>query len=436
MTDERERMADERERMANEREREADVRESTADARDRMADDRERLANERGTAASARADPEHAAALEQLDELAANRRTNTEQRSRQADRAARSADAAVDHTPGDADWVAERREFVADDRQEQADARQVLADERELLADHRDRHLDYVASKVGTGPAPGQSAEPSASGEQALRDEAAAARDAAALARRIADRDRAASGDAHPLAAEFVKMARSLLQADTAELAMTDVVEAAVRFVNGCDAASFSAYVEDVATTLASTGPVALEVDAAQYQAAEGPCLQAIQTLQLVISADLAHEDRWPAFIAVAPTGVRSVLSSPVSDQRPAATNFGSLNSYGLHANAFDDEDADTAILLTAHLGVLLQLAHTAAEASERAAQLSDAVASRDVIGQAKGILMERERLTAAQAFDVLRSASQRLNRKLRDVADQLATSGEITSRSSREVSP
>jgi AmiR/NasT family two-component response regulator len=97
-----------------------------------------------------------------------------------------------------------------------------------------------------------------------------------------------------------------------------------------------------------------------------------------------------------------------------------------VHANAFDGEDADTAILLTAHLGVLLSLASMTAEANTRALQLADAVSSRDVIGQAKGILMERERLTAGQAFDVLRAASQRLNRKLRDVAEHLATSGEL----------
>ena len=118
-------------------------------------------------------------------------------------------------------------------------------------------------------------------------------------------------------------------------------------------------------------------------------------------------------------------MSAPVSEDPAAGHSFGSLNNYSLYTNAFDSEDADTAILLTAHLGVLLQLATIARESTDRSAQLSDAVASRDVIGQAKGILMERERLTAAQAFDVLRAASQRLNRKLRDVADDLASSGE-----------
>ena len=259
----------------------------------------------------------------------------------------------------------------------------------------------------------------------ASREQAVAARAAAALARQVADGDRAAIGGVNPLAAEFVNMTRSLLQSETVELAMQDVVHAAVRFVNGCDAASFSAYADNVVTTLASTGPIADEADAEQYRAFDGPCLQAIQTMQLVIAADLTSDQRWPKFVRAA-TNVRSVISAPVSNERPTGAEPGSLNNYSMQANAFTSEDADTAILLTAHLGVLLRLAVMTFEANTLVNQLTEAVTTRDVIGQAKGILMERERLTAGQAFDVLRAASQRLNRKLRDVADQLATSGEI----------
>ena len=153
--------------------------------------------------------------------------------------------------------------------------------------------------------------------------------------------------------------------------------------------------------------------------------------MQLVIAADLTSDQRWPKFVRAA-TNVRSVISAPVSNERPTGAEPGSLNNYSLQANAFTSEDADTAILLTAHLGVLLRLAVMTSEANNRVNQLTEAVTSRDVIGQAKGILMERERLTAGQAFDVLRGASQRLNRKLRDVADQLATSGEIATETSR----
>jgi GAF domain-containing protein len=221
-------------------------------------------------------------------------------------------------------------------------------------------------------------------------------------------------------------MGKSLLHADTIELAMADVVNAAVQFVNGCDSASFAALVGDVVTTVASTGLAADELDQAQYETAEGPCLQAIRTLELVICDDLSRDDRWPAFVAAARGSARSAMATPVADDLRPDSPFGSLNSYAQQAFAFHGEDVDTAMLLTAHLGVLLCLARTTSESTDRAVQLAEAVNTRDVIGQAKGILMERHRLTAAQAFDLLRTASQRLNRKLRDVADDLATSGEV----------
>ena len=407
--------------MKDDRELRADERESTADEREDIADERDRLADDRGHAELAAADPGYVGSFVELyDQRAVDRSADAVQRRHRAERAERTADSAAGRVAGNGDWVAERREFVADDRQAQADVRQDLADETELRADRREEQ----ANQVGVGA----TASTIAAGH-ASRAEAATARDAAALARRIADRDRAGDGSAHPLAAEFVKMARSLLQAETADLAMADVVDAAVRFVNGCDAASFSAYVDDIVTTLASTSLVADELDAAQIRTSEGPCLQAIRTLQLVISADLAQDERWPTFAAIAPQEIKSVMSAPVSEDPAAGPSFGSLNNYSEQANAFDGEDADTAILLTAHLGVLLRLASITRESTDRTVQLSDAIESRDVIGQAKGILMERERLTAAQAFDVLRAASQRLNRKLRDVADDLASSGELAAR-------
>ena len=64
-------------------------------------------------------------------------------------------------------------------------------------------------------------------------------------------------------------------------------------------------------------------------------------------------------------------------------------------------------------------------QARLQTAQLKEALESRDVIGQAKGILMERERVTADDAFNMLRRGSQHLNRKLRDLAEEIAATGE-----------
>ena len=97
---------------------------------------------------------------------------------------------------------------------------------------------------------------------------------------------------------------------------------------------------------------------------------------------------------------------------------LGALNLYALTADAFSDEDALVTVLLASHGAVVL-------DASARQASLRAAMESRDVIGQAKGILMERYRISDATAFDRLRTASQNMNRRLRDIAEALAETGE-----------
>src|SRR6185312_11734235 len=277
--------------MAQARGRVADERDRVADDREHLADERQRIANLRDDAADRRANEvdkaDHGADVrpvnDRLDLLAADRADRSAARRRlQAERAQRIAGTAGTRTAEDRQWAADRREFVADDRQEQADARELLADERESIANRRDEYLKTLVGSSGTDRTTEDAYAAAVADAHASREQAVAARAAAALARQVADGDRAAIGGVNPLAAEFVNMTRSLLQSETVDLAMQDVVHAAVRFVNGCDAASFSAYADNVVTTLASTGPIADEADAEQYRAFDGPCLQAIQTMQLV----------------------------------------------------------------------------------------------------------------------------------------------------------
>lgn len=404
-------MVDSRDRLARERDHTADGRDVVADRRD---------AHELPPGL----DPAHLSG-DVVDRLAEIRRTldaNAERRRAHRERAARSSDRAGLGDGHDA-WAEERREFASDDRQEQADHRDALADERDALMDERDAlHATFRRRSTGDRAA----GWVQVSQIEAERDERAAAaqlRLTAAIARQSADAQRAASPGSRPLAAEFVKIGQALLRGDDIEQGMAEVVHAAVQFVNGCDAASFSVLARHVVTTIAATSPLANELDQVQYRTSQGPCLQAIRTLEAVISDDLSHDERWPAFVAEAARSVSSAMATPVLDDRATKTSFGSLNAYGTNTGAFDQDDQDTAVLLTAHLGVLLRLMATAQESSVRAAQLSDAVLSRDVIGQAKGILMARDHITAGEAFDVLRAASQRLNRKLRDVAEGITRS-------------
>jgi hypothetical protein len=112
---------------------------------------------------------------------------------------------------------------------------------------------------------------------------------------------------------------------------------------------------------------------------------------------------------------------------------LGSLNLYARKPEAYDDIDHTKAIIYASHAGIALGAAGVLAESTvsldsemKRSENLEIALTTREVIGQAEGILIERERLTPEQAFDVLRKASQNLNLRLRDLARYVVDTGEV----------
>ncbi|MGH9103155.1 MAG: ANTAR domain-containing protein, partial [Acidimicrobiales bacterium] len=107
---------------------------------------------------------------------------------------------------------------------------------------------------------------------------------------------------------------------------------------------------------------------------------------------------------------------------------LGALNCYGRYPRAFGALDRAKGLLLATLAGLALDQAQVREAEERRAEHLTRAVASRELIGQAQGILMERERVSADQAFDILRRASQHLNLKLADVARDLVATGESPS--------
>jgi GAF domain-containing protein len=171
------------------------------------------------------------------------------------------------------------------------------------------------------------------------------------------------------------------------------------------------------AETPAASAQLVDEVDRAQYAANEGPCLSASRRQQTVHTTDLTSEQRWPTFAARAVTlGIRAILSVPlfvVHEDR------GAVNFYSVDPDAFDDADEKLASLLGTHAGIAM----TARRAQNN---FEIALDSRDLIGQAKGILMERHRINSQQAFDMLVWSSQHRHRKLRDIARNLAETGEL----------
>jgi ANTAR domain/GAF domain len=175
--------------------------------------------------------------------------------------------------------------------------------------------------------------------------------------------------------------------------------------------------------TVACTDPVAAKVDAVQYELGTGPCLHALRAGQVVHIEDTAGKAHWPEFERrAASLGIQSCLALPLPP-RSTGPRIGALNLYARHARAFGEAEAqrarDFAENASGALAVAIRLGSHAALID----QLRSSMASRTVIDQALGIIMAREQCTQARAFDILRSASQHRNVKLRDIAGAIVTS-------------
>ncbi|MGD9990253.1 ANTAR domain-containing protein [Pseudonocardia sp.] len=226
------------------------------------------------------------------------------------------------------------------------------------------------------------------------------------------------------LAGQFVSLAERLLEATTVREVLQRVVDAGRAVVAGADLVSVTMRQPGGGFhTPVETDALATHLDELQYTLDEGPCVEATRTpgLGLVASADLragAEFPRWGP--AAAAAGARSVLAVGLF---PAGRvpRLGALNFYSFAVDGFAAADPDIALVLAAHASTALAATRGATAAELEVAQLKEALASRDVIGQAKGILMERRGIDAAEAFDVLRSASQSLNVKLAQVAQTIA---------------
>ncbi|GLZ47712.1 hypothetical protein Acsp06_38970 [Actinomycetospora sp. NBRC 106375] len=204
------------------------------------------------------------------------------------------------------------------------------------------------------------------------------------------------------------------------------VVDVATRVIADADVVSVTLRRGDHEgyATPAHSDPLAVRLDEVQYDHEEGPCVRALEAggLGVAQSDELGRDEGFPRFgPAAAALGVHSVFAVglfPVGEKRPLR---GALNFYRYPAGGFSHADREAAVLLAAHVSTALAYVTVTEAAELRDVQFTTALESRDIIGQAKGILMERRGLPADQAFDVLRRASQDLNVKLRDVAATLA---------------
>jgi GAF domain-containing protein len=181
------------------------------------------------------------------------------------------------------------------------------------------------------------------------------------------------------------------------------------------------------AWTAAFTGQLALDLDERQYAVGFGPCVDSGVSGTTVHIKDMATEDRWPDYTPGAvELGARSSVSTPLPLLQDLS---GALNVYSLEPDHFTDADLELAKTVASYAATPLVNAIEYTQAVDLAAQLREAMRSRATIEQAKGILMERHKLNEETAFNLLVRVSQEQNRKLRDLADDLVSTGSIERR-------
>lgn len=218
-------------------------------------------------------------------------------------------------------------------------------------------------------------------------------------------------------ARQMSELAREMQADVTADALLRHIAAAAVTEIPGAQHAGITLVTGKDLATAAATSELVRQVDRIQYAIGQGPCLDAARRHETVRCEDLRAETRWPGFAAqAAGLGVLSVLSFQLFVQDE---NLGALNIYATRAGAFSPSSESTGILLASHAALAMTAARTQAD-------LLTAMDTRDLIGQAKGILIERYKITGIEAFGLLVTSSQAVNRKLRDVAEHLVASGEL----------
>jgi GAF domain-containing protein len=190
------------------------------------------------------------------------------------------------------------------------------------------------------------------------------------------------------------------------------------RSITPANYAGITLLVDGVPQTGVFTHPEAPEIDEAQYRSGEGPCMYAFRNQQIYRIDETASDTRWPEFAAAAlGHGIHATLSVPLAAR---GAGIGALNLYAESPGAFTDDHQKAVLVFAQQASIALANAQVYWDARELSENLSEAIKTREVISQAVGILMVTSRRTPDDAFQILASASQRENRKVRDIAAEI----------------
>jgi GAF domain-containing protein len=217
----------------------------------------------------------------------------------------------------------------------------------------------------------------------------------------------------------FEVLARALHGKEARLQPTLDAIVATARALSPGQDAGLIVLVRGELVPQSATGQAPLRLDLLQQRVKSGPCIEAASEQTVIRIDDMQEEGRWPEYLAEAQRyGVRSQLCVPLWVHERC---LGTLSLYGKQPSAFTRHDERTTILFAT-------LAALALAEAQRTEQLREALSNRDLIGQAKGILMERGSVNADSAFRRLTQASQDTNTKLITVARHLVETGELLS--------
>ncbi len=216
----------------------------------------------------------------------------------------------------------------------------------------------------------------------------------------------------HELAQRMAELARSVAAPRDIDDVLKGVTSTVIELLPGADTSGVLLVSKGgTFESLSGTSELIYEVDRLQEKHNAGPCVEAATNELIVRTDDFENETRWPEYSReVCKLGVRSGISFKLYTGDRTA---GALNVFSRKPHSFDTDAEVIGSILAAH-------AAAAILASRETEQLNTALLSRDLIGQAKGILMERFDLDAIGAFDMLRKLSQQMNVRLAEVAHRV----------------
>jgi GAF domain-containing protein len=217
-----------------------------------------------------------------------------------------------------------------------------------------------------------------------------------------------------PQSEAFLALSQFFVGEGTLGDALLHVAELACR-VAPADMAGITLLVDGKPSTGVFTDAEAPEIDKAQYSTGQGPCLDAFRHQKIYRIDSAADETRWPEFARQAAAhGIAATLSVPIVAR---GEGLGALNLYSRDPSGFDDDASARVSTFAAHAAIVLANAQVYSDARQLNENLNEAIHSRAIIDYAVGILMAHGGRSPEDAFQLLVRASQRENRKLREVA-------------------